>query len=483
VASMIERVWASLLFAINFAAAAIVAWCYLVPAPALPAPLRPYREVSRCASGPLDWRLFDANGDDRPDIVILCEEELLVASGLNGDTLWRQDLPWPFAGSFGAFRWLHTEGSPVLKGGVIVVEFPKGFMSFDAATGRTLLSESVAHIHPEIDLEGDCLIVKDGDAPSRTISARSGEPCTVSERPPVERKPTGRFARVEHDGRDGHHTLTLERGGEELWTASCDSVCSAQVTPGGVLAAGRLGDRCMRILNFARGQVVRVLKPQDEPWTLESLPPYLVAWRPLYLGPSRTSRPVLEVFDATSFRTLWRSEPDGPEAIWVPTDHCEPSLPDTSESPLPLTSTDVVDGPCVTGIAPRAATGKDDVVLRLERTAPIYQVTILADGRVHYDGKSVDGAADQQLTMQQLDALTRSFRENRFFDLCDATITTAFDTSRMTVHFWDGTHVKRVEADWANRDQTAALGEFGDMIDEAVAIEQIVPSLRQGRAW
>jgi len=482
--SSISGAWAKLLYGVNAAAAAIVAWCYLVPAPPLPTPLHPYREVSRCASGPLDWKLFDANGDDRLDIVILCEEELLVASGLNGDTLWRQDLPRPFAGSFGRLRRLHTEGSPVMKGGVIVVEFPKGFMSFEAATGRMLLSESVDHIDPKIDIEGDCLIVKDGDAPSRSISARTGEPCTAPERPRAERGPTGRVARVETGSREDQPDLTLARGEEELWTATCDSSCGAQVTPGGVLVEGQLGARCKRILNLARGQVTRVLKPQDLEWTLESLPPYLIAWRPLDPGPSRANRPVLEVFDAASFRTRWRSDPDAPEAFWELTDHCEPTLPDTHDSPIPLSSTDVVDAPCATGISPRDATGTDDVVFSLQRGAVpnicfVYEVSILADGRVHYEGPCMDGVADLQLPEGRLDELIHQFHANRFFDLCDATRHIGFDGGRMILEFWDGTHVKRVEADLIHWDETAALREFGDIIEEAIALKHFLPRPRR----
>src|SRR5688500_17711744 len=94
-------VWAKRLLAMtaatglvmNAAAAAVVAGWYLLQPPPLPLPLHPYRDVTQCASGPVELALLDADGDDHPDIAILCEEELLVASGLNGDTLWRQDLP------------------------------------------------------------------------------------------------------------------------------------------------------------------------------------------------------------------------------------------------------------------------------------------------------------------------------------------------------------------------------------------------------
>ena len=106
---------------------AMAGWHLLevTPLPLPVHPVYPYRDASRCASGPLDWALVDADGDDHLDIVILCEEELLVASGLNGDTLWRQDLPRPFPGSFAAPRTLEINGGDVRTGDVIVVEYPK----------------------------------------------------------------------------------------------------------------------------------------------------------------------------------------------------------------------------------------------------------------------------------------------------------------------------------------------------------------------
>jgi len=481
--SSITGAWAKLLYGINAAAAAIVAWCYLVPAPPLPTPLHPYREVSRCASGPLDWRLFDANGDDRLDIVILCEEELLVASGLNGDTLWRQDLPRPFAGSFEAPRGLETnDGDLGGKADVLVVKYPKEVLSFDAVTGERLWSKALNRVQPSMWFRGDCLEVTSHEqvkGPENRVttttaffSARSGEACTPPPEPPRRPDaPPRRHARVGYDDAG----VTFERGDETLWTSPCDSNCSAQRLLGGVLVRGWV-DRCMRILNLSRGEVTRVLKPQDVGWRIETLSPYLIAWRPLDPQAHPAGRPVLEVFDATSFQTRWRSDPDAPEAFWELTDHCEPTLPDTSESPFPLTSTDAVDGPCATGITPRAATGRnDDVVLRLERSpcygnCSSYVVTILADGTVHYEGRSLDGTPDATLSPSQLDELTRQFRDNRFFDLCDVTKREVTHYPSMTLEFWNGTQVKRVVAYLGNWSETVALREFGDTIDYAVAI-------------
>jgi hypothetical protein len=321
-----EGGWAtSLLWVVAAAGAAFAGWYALQPPP-LPAPARPYREVSRCASGPLDWRLVDADGDDHLDIVILCEEELLVASGLNGDTVWRQDLQRPFPRSFEAPRHLETEGRPVVHGDVILVEYPKAVLSFDATTGRRLWSKTMHRVDASRWLRGGCLVVDqydDDEEPVATFSARTGEPCPPPPRgQPVERR-TDRFARVEsiRDER-GVDTLTLKRGEEALWSASCGSTCTATRLLGAVLVQG-WEDRCIRILNISRGQVTRVLKPQDAGWSIEPMPPYLIAWRPLDPSASPPGRPVLEVFDGTSFRTRWRSDPDEPEAVWEMTDHCE----------------------------------------------------------------------------------------------------------------------------------------------------------------
>lgn len=471
--SSIRHAWTNLLIAVNAAAAAIVAWCLLVPAPAAPMPVHPYREVTRCASGPRDWKLFDADGDGRPDIVILCEEELLVASGLNGETLWRQDLPRPFAGSYHAAQSLEMN-EPYLggKGDVIVVEYPKEVMSFDAATGRRLWSRSLSRLDPFASFDGDCFVAHNHrEVPDDLFAARTGEPCTPP--PPRPRRPDappGRFAKLGYD----HDGVVLSRGDEILWTSPCESSCSAERFPGGILVTG-WEERCMRILNLSRGEVTRVLKPQDAGWRIETLSPYLIAWRPLDPDAFPAGRPVLEVFDTTSFRTLWRSDPDAPETSWELADYCEPTLPDTRESPLPLTSTDVQEGPCATGVARRAATGKDDVVLRFERSrcygdCPSYVVTIMADGTIHYEGRSVDGWPDQHLSPGQLSDLVRQFVDNGFFEFCDMTKQEVRHFPTMVLELWDGARVKRVEAYLGNWEETAALRELGDFVDELVAI-------------
>lgn len=475
---MSEGRWARGILWVTAAAGAVFAGWHALQAPPLPVPKHPYREVTRCASGPLDWDLVDANGDDHPDVIILCEEELLVASGLNGDTLWRQDLQRPFPGSFAAPQYLKLNDGHGGTGGVIVVEYPKDLVSFDAVTGRRLWSIALRRVHPSIMFHGDCLVVRDFAGYEDAFSARTGEPCA----PPPDRrlrfeKPSDRFARVETTRGEGDERIvTLLRGDEKLWAVSCGSNCGAQRLVGAVLVRN-WDDGCMCILNISRGQVTWVLKPQDLQWQIESMPPYLIAWRPVEPGASPPGRPVLEVFDSTSFRTRWRSDPDEPEAVWELTDHCEPTLPDTSESPLPQTCTDAVDGPCATGITPRAATGPDDVVIRMERTqcfgdCPSYVVSIFADGRVRYEGRSVDGRPDAQLAPGQLDELVRQLRGNGFFDLCNAKKQEVSHFPSMSIELWDGTHVKRVEAYLGNWRETEALRDLGDMIDHTVALDR-----------
>jgi hypothetical protein len=186
---------------------------------------------------------------------------------------------------------------------------------------------------------------------------------------------------------------------------------------------------------------------------------------------------VLEVFDATSFQTRWRSDPDAPEAVWELTDRCEPTPPDTSESPLPLTRTDGVGGPCATGITRRVANGQDDVVIRLERSpcfgdCPSYVVSIFANGRVRYEGRSVDGRPDAQLAPEQVDELVRQLRDNGFFDLCNLTEQRVSHFPSMSIELWDGPHAKRVEAYLGNWFETVALREFGALIDHTVALDR-----------
>lgn len=478
---MVRASWGARIAARVAAAGMAMAGCHLleVTPPPLPVhPVRPYRVASRCVSGPLDWRLVDADGDDHLDIVILCEEELLVASGLNGDTLWRQDLPRPFPGSFAAPRSLETEGRPVVTGDVIIVEYPAEVVSFDAVTGRHLWAKPLHRVEPSLWLRGGCLIVdqRDDGEPAETFSARRGEPCTPPPRPPRRPEPTERLARVRASGGwGGKDSITLERGKEELWTVTCDSACSAERLSGSVLVTGWV-DRCIRILEISRGQVTWVLKPQDAGWRVEAIDPYLIAWRPLEPGASPVGRPVLEVFDARSLGMRWRSDPDEPEAVWELTDHCEPTLPDTSGSPLPLTCTSQVDRPCANGIVPRAAASRDDVVIQLERTpcfgdCPSYVISIFADGRVRYEGLSVDGMPDAQLAPGELAELIRQLRYNGFFELCNVTKQEVRHFSSMSIELRDGMRAKRVEAYLGNWLETAALRELGERIDHAVGLD------------
>lgn len=115
------------------------------------------------------------------------------------------------------------------------------------------------------------------------------------------------------------------------------------------------------------------------------------------------------------------------------------------------------------------------MVFRLERSqcygdCSSYVVTILANGTVHYEGRSVDGWPDSQLLPSQLDVLAREFRDNGFFELCNLTKREVTHYPSMSIEFWDGTRVKRVEAYLGNWSESASLREFGDTIDHTVAI-------------
>jgi len=429
--------------------------------------------------------LLDADGDPHPDIAILCVEELLVASGLNGDTLWRQDLPRPLYGSSALGRFLVTNGRKV-----VTVAYPEALLTFDAATGQSLWSKRLFDQVYSIALEGDCLAVDIFYGPSSRFSAQSGEPssCAIAPREEGPARPVAWAAPPRRGASDRDHIVSLDRDEEHLWTASCGpSRCAAKMTPGGVLVESEgPGAQCARILDISMGRVVRVLKPQGAGWSFRSLPPYLVAWRPHQPDASRIGRPVLEIFDATSFETRWRTDPEQPPAVWQRATHCDLSVPDTSERfPTPLPCFDSPDGLCDGGITPRMATGTDDAVFRLRRmgclgSCPIYEATIFADGRVRYKGSSVGDASDGRIAPDQLEELSGQFREYGFFDMRAPTGEKPIDSPSLYLDFWDGRHVKSLKAHRGSGDDMLALDELAAEVDRVVAIERVLlpPELR-----
>lgn len=130
---------------------------------------------------------------------------------------------------------------------------------------------------------------------------------------------------------------------------------------------------------------------------------------------------------------------------------------------------------CPTGITLHPPTGNDDPVVRLRRggcrgSCPVYVVTIYADGRVHFEGMSVDGVPEGRITRGQLNELIGRFRGSGFFELCDPKPRMT-DVPRMDLEFWDGTRVKRVRASWP---ATAQLQELGEAVDRAADIEHVL---------
>ncbi len=137
--------------------------------------------------------------------------------------------------------------------------------------------------------------------------------------------------------------------------------------------------------------------------------------------------------------------------------------------------------PCATGITDRPATGKDDLVIRLERTrcygkCPAYELSIYADGRAHLDPvwPSIDPPPDRRIPPEAVEKLRQRFRENGFFELCDTPRAVWTDYPDINLRFWDGTREKRVDTYLGNPIAQEIVRELAKRVDDAVDIESFL---------
>jgi hypothetical protein len=337
--------------AVAAAGSVVVAMSHLDEAPPLPVPSNPYRDVSQCQDEPHSMALVDANGDDHPDIAILCGSELVVASGIDGGALWRvafdRDLErYPGLGPF------------LIGGGGLTLAYGHSIESIDPATGDVRWTKRLGDSISFFEVEQGCVQVGRYGYEQQGFSAADGEPSTCR----IPFRGRGDVEVWTERAEDFGQLVVFARDRQRVWSARCGPhICQATLTPAGVLvwnhADGESPIRFARIHDLYSGRIVRVLDIAAARWNFWSLPPYLIASHRPLADPSRpgksvrrATRPVIEVFDATSLVTRWRSSPEGPPPTWQRAvigvagapDYVEPEIPGEvracmEDDELPLT--------------------------------------------------------------------------------------------------------------------------------------------------